>query len=93
MDTEITNTSINNKTMLTNDQKKFIGLTLSGTGLVLFLLSLVFGIVLLFIIKFNFKVLLEAASAGYIMVGVPLALFVVGILSLAVGTNIVSKNN
>jgi hypothetical protein len=79
------------KMTLSNTQKHFIGLTLSATGIVFFLLSVMLTIALLVLIKFNFKILLDVIASGNILTSMTIGLLATSIVSFGIGISLQEK--
>lgn len=79
------------KITLSKEQKHFIGLTLSATGIIFFLLSVMLIIALLLLIRFDFKVLLEVIASGNILTSITIGLLATGILSFGIGMSVQEK--
>lgn len=79
------------KITLSKEQKNFIGLTLSATGIIFFLLSVMLTIALLLLIKFEFKILLDVIASGNILTSITIGLLTTGIISFGVGMGLQEK--
>ena len=79
------------KITLSKEQKHFIGLTLSATGIIFFLLSVMLTIALLLLIKFEFKILLDVIASGNILTSMTIGLLATGIVSFGIGISLQQK--
>ncbi|MEN9921246.1 MAG: hypothetical protein RLZZ517_224 [Candidatus Parcubacteria bacterium] len=81
----------NQNKFLSKGQKNFIGSTLSATGLIFVLISIMLFITLLILVGFKFGVLATALGGGDILTSLVVGLLATGIVSFAIGTGLQSK--
>ncbi len=77
--------------VLSKNQKNFIGLVLSATGIIFFLLSFMLFVAILMLVSFKFGTLITIISNGEILTSMMVGLLITGILSFGVGMGLQTK--